>query len=175
MARVKVFKTYAEQVDLLRSRGMRIDDVERAEKELARLNYYRLSGYWYPMHRFSPDTGESCDEFVDGASFDLVIDLYEFDERMRHAVFIELDRIEMVMRAMLGYRLGGYDPLVYRDQRRLSAYARRARTKDGRSEYDVWINKFNAAMKVSKEDFVVHHRKHYRGEMPVWAAVEIMD
>ena len=49
MTRVKVFKTYAEQVELLRSRGMRIDNVERAEEKLARLNYYRLSGYWYPM------------------------------------------------------------------------------------------------------------------------------
>ena len=44
MTRVKVFKTYTEQVELLRSRGMRIDDVERAEEKLARLNYYRLSG-----------------------------------------------------------------------------------------------------------------------------------
>ena len=52
MTRVKVFKTYAEQVELLRSRGMRIDNVERAEEMLARLNYYRLSGYWYPIRRF---------------------------------------------------------------------------------------------------------------------------
>ena len=64
MTRVKAFKTYTEQVELLRSRGMRIDNVERAEEMLARLNYYRLSGYWYPMRLFSSETGQACDEFV---------------------------------------------------------------------------------------------------------------
>ena len=68
MTRMKAFKTYAEQVELLRSRGMPIDNVEHAEKKLARLNYYRLSGYWYPMRRFSPDTGQACDEFVGGVN-----------------------------------------------------------------------------------------------------------
>lgn len=42
---VKQFKTYGEQVELLRQRGMRVNDPEHAETLLARLNYYRLSGY----------------------------------------------------------------------------------------------------------------------------------
>lgn len=175
MTRVKVFKTYAEQVELLRSRGMRIDNVERAEEKLARLNYYRLSGYWYPMRRFSPDTGQAYDEFVDGASFDLVIDLYEFDERMRHVVFAELDRIEMAIRTMLGYRLGSVDPFIYQDVTRLSAYARQSNKGSRRSRHAVWVEKFERAVNSSKEDFVEHHRRHYHGDMPIWAAVEIMD
>ena len=175
MTRVKVFKTYAEQVELLRSRGMYVDNVERAEEKLARLNYYRLSGYWYPMRRFSPDTGEACDEFVDGASFDLVIDLYEFDERMRHIVFAELDRIEMAIRTMLGYRLGSIDPFIYQDVTRLSAYARQSNKGSRRSRHAVWVEKFERAVSSSKEDFVEHHRRHYHGDMPIWAAVEIMD
>ncbi|WP_236630195.1 Abi family protein [Corynebacterium atypicum] len=44
------------------------------------MNYYRLSGYWYPMRRFSQVDGTARDEFVDGASFDLVVGLYGFDE-----------------------------------------------------------------------------------------------
>jgi conserved phage-related protein len=175
VTRVKVFKTYAEQVELLRSRGMRIDNVGRAEKELAQLNYYRLSGYWYPMRRFSSGTRKACDEFVDGASFDLVIDLYEFDEQMRHFVFGELDRIEMAIRTMLGYRLGSIDPFIYRDVKRLSASARQQNKGSSRSKHAVWMEKFERAAKSSREDFVEHHRKHYQGDMPIWAAVEIMD
>lgn len=53
MAQAKQFKTYSEQVDLLRSRGMSITDQARAERLLAQLNYYRLSGYWHPMRRFT--------------------------------------------------------------------------------------------------------------------------
>ena len=91
VAQAKQFKTYTEQVELLRGRGMRIDDQDRAEHLLARLNYYRLSGYWYPMRRFTDDKGAVGDEFVAGASLDLVVDLYKFDERLRHSVFIELE------------------------------------------------------------------------------------
>ncbi|MFC5281875.1 hypothetical protein ACFPGO_08365 [Arcanobacterium canis] len=40
------------------------------------------------LHR--PQDGIAQDKFVDGASFDLVVALYEFDERLRHGVFIEL-------------------------------------------------------------------------------------
>ena len=46
---VKQFKTYGEQVELLRQRGMRVDDPKHAETLLAQLNYYR-----------GPDTGTRC-------------------------------------------------------------------------------------------------------------------
>ncbi|WP_371926721.1 Abi family protein [Actinotignum urinale] len=77
---MKLFKTYKEQVELLGQRGMQIDNSEHAEKLLAQLNYYRLSGYWYPMRSFSQGDGIARDEFVDGASFDLVVALYGFDD-----------------------------------------------------------------------------------------------
>lgn len=105
----KSFKTIPEQIALLQARGMRVDDPERAEHLLARVNYYRLSGYWFPMRRFDAETGRSRDEFVDGSSLDLVFDLHEFDEDLRHAVFTELDRIEMAVRTMLGHELGRID------------------------------------------------------------------
>lgn len=55
-------KTFAEQVELLVSRGMEIDDPERAERYLSHLNYYRLAAYWlpceqgHPTHRFRQGT-----------------------------------------------------------------------------------------------------------------------
>lgn len=174
VAQAKQFKTYTEQVELLRGRGMRIDDQDRAEHLLARLNYYRLSGYWYPMRRFTDDNGAVGDEFVAGASLDLVVDLYKFDERLRHSVFIELDRVETAVRAMLGYELGRIDPLIYLDPKRLGVQARRRR-RDGCGEHEAWLRKYRAAFRASREDFVAHHKKKYGKAMPVWAAVEIMD
>lgn len=91
----KQFKAYGEQVELLRQRGMRVNDPQHAETLLARLNYYRLSGYWYPMRRFSQSDGTARDEFVEGASFALVVALYGFDEQLRHSVFIELSRAKL--------------------------------------------------------------------------------
>lgn len=121
---VNQFKTYGEHVELPRQRGMRVNDLQHAETLLARLNYYRLSGYWYPMRRFSQGDGTARDEFVEGASFDLVVALYGFDEQLRHSVFIELDRVELAIRTKLGHELGRLDPLIYLDPQRLSARAR---------------------------------------------------
>ena len=45
----KPFKSYEEQVSILQSRGMGIDDPAHAAEVLRTHNYYRLSGYWHSM------------------------------------------------------------------------------------------------------------------------------
>ena len=90
------------------------------------------------------------------------------------SVFIELDRVELAIRTKLGHELGRLDPLIYLDPQRLNARARQ-RNKDGRSVHEVWLRKYQSALKASKEDFVAHHKSKYGGTLPIWAAVEIMD
>ena len=41
--------TYDEQVALLQSRGMQLDDTAAAPFQLQHLNYYRLGAYWLPF------------------------------------------------------------------------------------------------------------------------------
>ena len=48
---VKAYKTYARQVEILAGRGMDMGDRESAAATLRRVNYYRLSGYWYPFRK----------------------------------------------------------------------------------------------------------------------------
>lgn len=174
IARAKQFETYAEQVDLLQRRGLEIRDRDWAENFLQRFNYYRLSGYWYPLLKFTAEDGVATENFIDGASLDLVAALYEFDERLRHSVFRELDRVEMAVRALLGYELGRIDPLIHLAPESLGARAQQ-RLRDRQTRYEVWRGKYESALRVSKEDFVRHHQRKYRGEMPIWVAVEIMD
>jgi len=52
----KPFKSYAELAALLVSRGMELDDSQRAERKLAQVGYYRLSGFWFPCREFKRDT-----------------------------------------------------------------------------------------------------------------------
>ena len=42
-AQTKPFKSYEEQIALLRARGLLIQDTAYAQEVLKRLNYYRLS------------------------------------------------------------------------------------------------------------------------------------
>ena len=174
MTQHKQFKTYAEQVTLLRGRGMSFRDPADAETLLSSLNYYRLSAYWHPMRHFDQDSRAALDRFKEGTTFELVVDLYEFDERLRHCVFVELDRVETAMRSMLGYELGRIDPQIHLKPRKLGALASSKR-KNNRTVYEVWNRKYNSALESSREDFVTHHKQKYGGTLPIWAAVEILD
>lgn len=43
-----------QQIDLLKSRGMTIDNPARVARYLAYINYYRLRAYWLPFKLISP-------------------------------------------------------------------------------------------------------------------------
>ena len=45
----KQFSSSAELVTLLRSRGLYIEDEQKAEDYLDNIGYYRLSAYMYPL------------------------------------------------------------------------------------------------------------------------------
>lgn len=115
----KPFLTVAEQVDLLRRRGMAIDDEAEVVGWLHRAGYYRLSAYWYPFRR-SEVTGQRQlpsgetrdiisvrDELDPGTTFKQVIELYEFDRKLRQLVFDAIERVEIGLRFHTGHTLGG--------------------------------------------------------------------
>lgn len=170
----KPFRTYREQVSILESRGMEIENRERAERELRTLNYYRLSGYWYTMRKIGTDAGGDQDVFREGASFDLVMDLYEFDERLRAVILADLAPVELALRALIGYHLGKIDPLIYREASKLGSVAKNEGKRE-ETEHQVWMRRFDRALRDSKEDFARHYREKYKNKVPVWVAVELMD
>ena len=167
----KSFKTYEEQVDLLIRRGMCVADRERAIEKLRRVNYYRLSGYWYPFRMCKPDGDGRSDRFLPGSAFDDVVALYDFDARLRVAVLAALAPVELSMRALVGHALGEVDPCIHLNADLLGPVARGERS----SEYKEWLNRYEDKLKGSREDFVVHHKDKYGGNLPVWAAVEVLD
>jgi len=59
MAYNRPWKSYKEQLTILKSRGMTVSDAAKAINYLERLGYYRLSGYWYPFREIQYTTEES--------------------------------------------------------------------------------------------------------------------
>ena len=74
--------TTEQQIDILKERGLLIDDVEQAIEVLDTISYFRLAGYWryFETDRFSH-------QFREGSSFADVIDLYSFDKELRALLF----------------------------------------------------------------------------------------
>ncbi len=73
----KMFKTSAELVNLLQSRGLLVSDFVKTVRYIENIGYYRLSAYMYPLLR-NPKT-EHC--YKTDASFSQVMMLYRFDKK----------------------------------------------------------------------------------------------
>lgn len=163
---MKLFRTYDEQVALLQSRGMDVGDPEEAREQLRRVNHYRLSGYWYPFRQIVD--GRRVDDFYSGTTFADVMALYHFDANLKTAAFGAMAPIELTIRALLGHALGRIGERAHLEPSLLGARAQKA-------DYDSWRSRYEKEVAESHEDFVTHHRLKYDGEMPVWAAVEVLD
>ena len=85
---IKQFSSSAELVTLLRSRGLHIEDQQKAEDYLDNIGYYRLSAYMYPLLK-SPKTAHI---FKEGATFKKVMMLYRFDKKLRLLMFNEIEK-----------------------------------------------------------------------------------
>lgn len=155
---------------------MSIDDRTDAVDHLRRLNYYRLSGYWYPFRKLVD--GQRTNDFFPGTNFSDIVRLYDFDARLRTATFDALAPVELGLRALLGHELGVIDECAHLNPGMLGPRAA-PHTENGSTrsnpQYSKWLEKYQQGLKNSHEDFVGHHQQNYGGKLPVWAAVEILD
>ena len=103
----KQIQSFAEQIRILKQRGLIITDEQQAEKLLRRVSYYRLSGYWYP---FLADREQHI--FKPGSKLEQAVLLYHFDSELRRLFLSALERIEIAVRTQIAYVMsmekGGY-------------------------------------------------------------------
>ena len=103
-----------EQVAKLRDRGLEIQDEDRAKHYLSIVGYYRLSSYCY--HFEIKQAGERSHRFCPGATFDDVVKLYVFDQKLRGLFMEALERIEIASRSLWSHELskeGGAHAYMY--------------------------------------------------------------
>ncbi|MCJ2054982.1 Abi family protein [Methylobacterium sp. J-048] len=90
--------TLDAQLDLLRQRGLEISDVGKAKHFLQFVGYYRLSGYY----RYYTDPADPKRErFVPGISFEQLVEIYNFDRRLRALFTRAFERVEVAVKATL--------------------------------------------------------------------------
>ncbi|TCO24550.1 abortive infection bacteriophage resistance protein [Kribbella steppae] len=165
--------SFADQVSLLKSRGLIIDDEAEAEHLLSVIGYYRLSGYWYSYRR-QLGGAQRDDLFAEGASFRQVVRLYNADRRLKLAVLDAIGRIEIAVRVQIGFTLGRRGPYAHLSPGNLDGQFTRSRSPQP-STYDRWLGTVLAAQTRSSEDFVLHFQRKYDGRLPVWVVTEILD
>jgi abortive infection bacteriophage resistance protein len=165
--------SFDDQVQLLKSRGMVIDDPVAAAKLLSVVGYYRLSGYWYPYRRQLGPTRRD-DQFVEGTTFATVVRLYDADRRLKLHVLDAIERVEIALRVMIGFTLGKRGAYAHLGPAHLDGQFTRSVGRQA-SKYDDWLSRVLGAQARSHEDFIVHFQQKYDGRLPVWVITEIMD
>lgn len=154
--------TFDQQLELIRSRGMAVEDEAEARRVLATVGYYRLSAYMYPFR--APGLPE---RFIGGASFARVVQLYEFDHRLRRVLLDAIDRIEVALRALITYHFahehgafGHCSPNSFEHP----------------DKHAEWIARLDKSVMDSKELFIEHYSNTYDGHprVPLWMATEVM-
>ena len=171
MKYTKPFLSYDQQADKLIARGLQ-GDRDVLIDHLQAVNYYRLSGYWYPFRKPDPAIhGHKLDDFFPDASVSKVWDRYVFDRRLRLLVMDALERIEIDARTRLAY--------LHSELHGPFGYADDAATLPNLSPYDRtrFLDYFRKEFADSDEEYVVHFRAKYgshHNDLPIWIATELM-
>ena len=185
VAYTKPHLTYAQQVALLRSRGLHCPDEDSAIRLLRAVGYYRLSAYVYPFRDMLPaeerqrssPTQFRSDTIKDGASLEHVESLWRFDRKLRLLLLDAVETVEIGMRTQIAYVLGerdtfGHTHVSARNERACGEPARR-REPLGPTRHEAWLQRYEQAVAESREDFLRHNTHKYE-ELPIGVAVETL-
>lgn len=163
---IKKATTIEEQIEKLLSRGMVIDDIEKAKENLLDIGYFRLGFYWFPFEKTYPRKVKRTHDFVEGARFDYAMQLYYFDFDLRNLFLRYISRIEINFRTILIYHASN----KFKDEPYW--YMKPAYVKKSFLEGDVFKQ---ALSDVNKESVLKHDQTiHHRNSSPAWKAMEFM-
>lgn len=154
-------RTYLEQLQILKERGLSVVDEAKALHLIEHHNYYRLSAYRFPL-----TLEGNPDQFKPGVSFDDLWNLYHFDRTLRQFVSEAVKRIEISIRARWAYVLGhAFGPQAYEQPQVFRNSQRHTHA----------LSKLDEELGRSEEVFVTHYREKYgMARPPIWAACEVM-
>ena len=80
--KIKTFKNLDEQIEILRSKGLVINDVDKAKDILLKENYFFLSGYRHLFMRSNKDSF-----YIKGTTFEELYGTFVFDRMIRNIMF----------------------------------------------------------------------------------------
>lgn len=151
-----------KQIELLKARGLVIDDDKKCGEHLADIGYYRLGFYWYSFQT-NPIENHNLEE---GITLKNLIDLYYFDVDLRHILLRYIYRVEVNFRTKLVYYVSNKysdDPIWFTDKQCMEA------------DFIRDFEEIYPRLSTSNIPLAKHHRK-YRNDKyaPAWKTFEFM-
>lgn len=167
MSSSKVFKTLDEQIDILRSKGLIIQDEERAKNILLRENYFFVSGY---RHLFMKSYNDG--KFIQGTTFEELYATFVFDRQVRNVYFKHILVVENNIKSLISYVLSkkyGFKEKDYLDPENFNQNPMKTR-----QVHDI-LDKMKRQIRVNgkKHAATIHYLSNY-GYIPLWILVKVL-
>lgn len=163
----KVFKTLDEQLEILKGKGLIIDDIEYARNIILRENYFFLMGY---RHLFYKSDGSKT--FRENTNFRELYALFTFDRQLRNIIFKNVLIIENNCKSIFSYVLShkyGYKENDYlRPQNYVQSHDRQKQVND-------LLRKMKRQIRINggQHDATKHYINNY-GYIPLWVVVKVL-
>lgn len=163
----KNFKTIDEQIEILKDKGLIIEDEQLAKETLLRENYFFIMGYRHIFMNSQKDR-----RFIPGTTFKELYSLFLFDRYFRNIIFKNLLVIENQLKSVISYQLSkkyGYREKDYLNPKNFTSdhdKTRRVRDIIDKMKRQIRIN-------ASSHNATVHYMNNY-GYIPLWVLVKVL-
>jgi len=165
--KAKQFKTIEEQIEILKHKGLIINDEGYAKEVLLRENYFFLSGY---RHVFMDPSDTK--KYVEGTTFEELYSLFLFDRQFRNIIFKNLLIIENNFKSIISYRLSkkyGYKEHDYLKPKNFDTSPEKSR------QVNDLLKKMKRQIHVNgrQHSATMHYLSNY-GYIPLWVLVKVL-
>lgn len=151
----------ADQISILKSRGLMFDNEQEAVEYLKIISYFRLASYWKPMendklkHIFKPNS-----------KFENVVTLYNFDKELRTLIFSAIQSIEIALRTKIIQIVSSNYGAFWFTEKSLFTNT---------TIFSKCLLNIEEELKRSKEDFLIEHFAKYDNPPypPAWKTLEV--
>lgn len=162
----KIFKNLDEQVEIMRSKGLIINDDELTKEILLRENYFFINGY---RHMFTTD---DKDKFIPGTTFEEMYATFLFDRYIRNIMFKYILIIENNIKSIMSYQLSkkyGFKDKDYLNPDNFTQDPARSK-----QVFDI-LNKMKRQIRVNgrQHTATLHYLSNY-GYIPMWILVKVL-
>jgi len=156
--KLKEPRTFEEQLNILESRGIIVNDRDACLDFLCKVNYYRFTAY---LLTFRKEDGEH----YRGVPFETPYMIYMFDQQLRTLLSSYIEDIEVHLRTQIAYyHAHKYGPDGYE----------KGENYNRRHDHNQFWNHVESCIEDHRNTpVVIHHREKYEGHFPVWVIVEL--
>jgi len=176
---------FEKQIELLKSRGMIIDmEDSDVRKYLSNYGYYRISTYFNLFRKYDSEKKTRLDDFQDGTTFSEIIELYDFDSKLRNHILRGIEKIEISLRTAITYILSTttdnsfvqYDEAVFHENFLKDGDQENDKNIRKSLNYKAWMEKIEKQIKESSDVFTNHYKKEYDNfpKLPIWMFTEVL-